>query len=54
MAICAVILCWTLIVPIAAAVMYIVFFVIRIICFFQICCGKAKEPVIIRSLGFLK
>lgn len=30
------------------------FFVLKIICFFQICKGKAKEPVIIRSLGFLR
>ncbi|MGN0579088.1 MAG: zinc-ribbon domain-containing protein [Ruminiclostridium sp.] len=28
--------------------------VIRIICFFQICSGKAKEPAIIRGLPFLK
>lgn len=54
MAICAVLLCWTIIVPIAYAVMLVVLLVIKIICFFQICAGKAKEPVIIRSLGFLK
>ncbi len=47
-------LCWTVIVPIAAGIMYIVLFVIKIICFFQICSGKAKEPAIIRSLGFLR
>lgn len=28
--------------------------VLRIIAFFQICCGKAKDPAIISSLGFLK
>ena len=28
--------------------------VLRIISFFQICSGKAKEPAIIRSLGFLR
>ena len=28
--------------------------VLRIISFFQICGGKAKEPAIIRSLGFLR
>ena len=28
--------------------------VLKVICFFQICSGKAKEPAIIRSLGFLK
>ena len=29
-------------------------FVLRIIAFVQICMGKAKDPVIIRSLNFLK
>ncbi len=46
---------WLLFIPlIAASVMSIAFFVIKIICFFQICSGKAKEPAIIRSLKFLK
>ncbi len=45
---------WTLIILIAVAVMEIILFVIKIICFFQICNGKAKEPAIIRGLGFLK
>lgn len=54
MTIAAAVLCWTFIVPIAAAIMYCVLFVIKIICFFSICSGKAKEPAIIRSLGFLK
>lgn len=54
MLICAVLLFFTIIVPIAAGVMTVVFFVIKIICFFQICAGKAKEPAIIRSLGFLR
>lgn len=49
-----VLLIWTLIIPIAVAVMEIILFVIKIICFFQICNGKAKEPAIIRGLGFLK
>lgn len=47
-------LCWTFIVPIAAAIFICVLSVIKIICFFQICSGKAKEPAIIRSLGFLR
>ena len=38
----------------AAAVLYVVFFVLKIICFFQICKGQAKEPAIIRNLAFLK
>ena len=47
-------LCFTFIVPIAASIMIVVLSVIKIICFFQICGGKAKEPAIIRSLSFLK
>jgi len=47
-------LCWTIIVPLAAPIFLLVLFVIKIICFFQICSGKAKEPAIIRSFGFLK
>lgn len=45
---------WTVIVPIAAGVFYIVLAVIKIICFFNVCSGKAKEPAIIRSITFLK
>lgn len=52
--ICGAILGITIIVPIAAAIFCGVLWVIEIICFFQVCCGKAKEPAIIRSLGFLK
>ncbi len=54
MVIASAVLFWTIIVPIAAGVMAVVFWVIKIICFFQICSGKAKEPAIIRSLGFMK
>ncbi len=54
MSICALLLCWTFIVPLAYIIMTIVLFVIKIICFFQICSGKAKEPAIIRELKFLK
>ncbi len=52
--ICAVLLCWTIIVPIAYAILSLVLIVVKFICFFQICAGKAKEPAIIRSLGFLR
>lgn len=52
--ICAALLCWTFIVPIAYAVLVIALIVVRIMCFFQICSGKAKEPAIIRKLDFLK
>lgn len=54
MTVCAVLLCWTVIVPLAFVVMSIVLFVIQIICFFQVASGKAKEPAIIRNLKFLK
>ena len=47
-------LCWTVIVPIAAAIALVVLLVVKFVCFVQICSGKAKEPVIIRSIGFLK
>lgn len=47
-------LCWTIVVPIVGGIAIVVFKVISIICFFQVCGGKAKEPAIISSLGFLK
>lgn len=49
-----ILLSWTIIVPIAGAVCVVILWVVRIICFFQVCSGKAKEAPIIRSLGFLK
>ena len=48
------ILCWTVIVPIAAGIFYAVLWVVKIIGFVSICKGEAKEPVIIRSFTFLK
>ena len=54
LSIVTVLLCWTIIVPIAASIMFLVLTVVQFICFFQICSGKAKEPVLIRSLPFLK
>ena len=54
MLLCTALLFWTFIVPIAYAVMAAILTVIKIICFFQVCSGKAKEPAIIRSLNFLK
>ena len=50
---CAV-LVWTVIAPLAAGVLLVVLLVIKIICFFQVCSGKAKEAAIIRDLKFLK
>ena len=49
-----VLLSWTIIVPIAGAVCIVILGVVRIICFFQVCSGKAKEAPIMRSLRFLK
>lgn len=39
---------------IAYAVFYIALVVVQIICFFSICSGKAKEPAIVKSFGFLR
>ena len=47
-------LCWTCIVPIAGGILMIALFVVRIICFFNVCAGKAIEPAIIRSVPFFK
>ena len=51
---CSAILCWTFLVPIAAGVCMCIVFVLEIIAFFQVCKGKAKEPAIIKKLGFLR
>ncbi|MDD4414372.1 MAG: zinc ribbon domain-containing protein [Oscillospiraceae bacterium] len=53
-AICAIVLFWTIIVPIAYGGFMITLTVIKLICVYQICSGKAKEPAIIRSLNFLR
>ena len=49
-----VVLIWTVLVPIACGIAFVVLFVVNIICFFQVCSGKAKEPAVIRSLNFLR
>ena len=48
------VLCWTFIVPILGALAIVVIYVVRIICFFQVCSGKAKDAALIGSLPFLK
>ena len=53
-AICSAVLCWTFLVPIAGGICVIILLVVRVICFFQICKGQAKEPAIVSKLGFLK
>ena len=52
--ICSLVLCWTFIVPIAGGICSLILFVVRIICFFNVCAGKALEPAIVRSFTFLK
>lgn len=54
LAIISVLLCWTLIVPAAAAIMAVILGVVKIIAFVSVCKGRAVEPAIIRSLGFLR
>ena len=48
------ILAWTFVVPIVGAIFLVVLFVLKIVAFVNICGGKAKEPAIIRSIGFLR
>lgn len=52
--IAAAVLSWTVIVPVACGIAIIVLLVVKIICFVDICNGKAKEPAIIKNLNFLK
>ncbi len=54
LALAAGILAITIIVPVAAAVCIVILFVVRIICFFRVCSGKAVEAPIVKNLGFLK
>ena len=54
LAIVGCLLSWTLIVPFAAVIAAAVLGVVNIICFFQVCSGKAKEPAIVSKLSFLK
>ena len=52
--ICTALLVWTLIVPLAAGICFIIITVLKIIVVFQIFQGKSIEPAIIRNLGFLR
>ncbi len=51
--ICVALLFWTVLVPVASGIFYIVLVVVKIICFFSVCKNQAKEPPIIRSFKFL-
>ena len=52
-AIVALVLCWTIIVPVLAGVFGIVLFVVQIIGFVNACNGKAKELPIVHAFKFL-
>lgn len=54
LAIAAVVLCWTFIVPAAAIVCCAILLVLSVIGFVNVCCGKAKELPIISKFKFLK
>lgn len=45
---------WTLIVPFVGSIFLIVLTVIQVVCFFQVCGGKAKDALIVRSCNFMK
>ena len=44
---------WTCIALVAGVVLIVIFAVVRIIAFVQVCKGQAKEPWLIRSIGAL-
>ena len=50
----ALVLCWTVVVPVIYCIWEIIIIILKLIAFFQVCAGKAKEPAIIRLLPFLK
>ena len=56
--ICTIISCIAFIIPIlgwiVGGVAMLIIFVLRVIAFFQVCSGKAKDPAIIGKFGFLK
>lgn len=54
LALVTVFLCWTVIIPVVAFVALIVLIIIKFVSFTQVCAGKALEPVLIRSIRFLK
>lgn len=54
LAIAAALLCWTVIVPIAAGVCLVILVAVRLIGFADVCQSKAVEVPIVRSFGFLK
>lgn len=53
-AICTALLFWTIIIGVAGFVCIVILFVVKIICFFQVCAGYAKEPPIVKGFTFFK
>lgn len=53
-AIATLVLVWTVIVPFVGGICMVILVVVRIICFFQVCSGKAKDAPIVGSIPFLK
>ncbi len=47
-------LVWTIAVPAVAAICEVILFVVRVICFVQVCMGKAKEAPLVGELPFLR
>lgn len=45
---------WTLIVPFVGSIFLLILAVLQIVCFFQVCGGKAKDAPIVRSCNFMK
>lgn len=52
-AIASAILCWTFLVPILGLVALVILSILRLICFIDICKGRAKDAPILRELKFL-
>ena len=48
------VLVFTLIVPIAGLICELILLVVDVICFVQVCEGKAREPAIVKRFRFLK
>ena len=53
-AVASVLLCWTVIVPVAGAIAGIILLVVTVICFINACKGRMEEPPIVKNIGFLK
>ena len=49
----AILLCWTVVVPVLALVALVNLMVLKFISFLQVCKGQAKEPAIVRNLKCL-